>query len=85
MLTGCMCRSYRSGKTLRIHIQTHTGSNGAKTLLSSGVPDLELDALTVELDGTDFEVNPDGGDERRGKGIVREAEEQAALSDAWKW
>jgi hypothetical protein len=37
--------------------------DGAETLLTRCVPDLQLHALAVELDGADLEVDADGGDE----------------------
>jgi hypothetical protein len=38
---------------------------------------LELDALAVELNGANLEVDSDGGDERRRPGVVAEPKEQA--------
>jgi hypothetical protein len=45
--------------------------------LASGIPDLQLHALAIELNGTNLEVNADGGDEGRGKGVLAEAQETA--------
>ena len=50
---------------------------------AGGTHNLELDALAVEFDGTDLEVDTDGGDKARSPGIVAEPEEQARLADAW--
>ncbi|RUS23376.1 hypothetical protein BC937DRAFT_93320 [Endogone sp. FLAS-F59071] len=44
-------------------LSVHTSGNGAEPLLPSGIPDLELDALAIKLDGADFKVNADGCDE----------------------
>jgi len=41
--------------------------------LACGIPDLQLDALAVELDGADLEVNADGGDERGGEAVLAES------------
>ena len=54
----------------------------AESLLSGRVPNLELDALAVHLHVLDFEVDPDGGDERGGEGVVGVTEEEAGLADA---
>jgi hypothetical protein len=51
--------------------------DGAETLLAGGVPDLQLDALAVELDGPYLEVDADGGDEGGGERVFTEAEETA--------
>lgn len=51
--------------------------DGAETLLASGIPNLELDALSIELNGPDLEVNTDGGDEGGGEGVLAEAQETA--------
>jgi hypothetical protein len=53
------------------------GGDGAEALLSGGVPNLELDCLAVELDGTNLEVDADGGDIRFRVGVVGESEEKA--------
>ena len=49
------------------------GGDGAEALLACGIPDLQLDALAVELDGADLEVNADGGDERGGEAVLAES------------
>jgi len=38
------------------------GSDGAKSFLSSSVPDLEFDPLTVDIQRSDFEINTYGCD-----------------------
>ncbi len=58
------------------------GSDGSESLLSRGVPDLQLYGLSVQLDGSDLEVDADGGDVRLGVGVVGEAEQQARLAHA---
>jgi len=52
------------------------GSNCAETLLAGGVPNLELDGLAVELNGTDLKVNSNGGDVRFRVGIISKSEEE---------
>jgi hypothetical protein len=59
-----------------------SGSDGAEALLASGIPDLQLDALVVELDGADLEVNADGGDERGGEAVFAESQQTARFADA---
>ena len=44
--------------------------------------DLQLDALAIEVDCSDFEVDSDCCDEGRREGVVWEAQQQTALSDA---
>merc|ERR1712029_1305982 len=39
-----------------------TGCNGSESLLARRVPDLQLDGFALQLNGPDFEINPDGGD-----------------------
>lgn len=54
-----------------------SGGDGAETLLAGGIPDLEFNALAVEFDGADFEVDSDGGDEGRGEGVLAETQQTA--------
>ena len=53
------------------------GGDGAEALLSCGIPYLQLHALAVELDGADFEVDADGGDERGRERVLTEAQQTA--------
>lgn len=46
--------------------------DGPEALLSCGVPYLQLDALAVELDGPDLEVDADGRDERGRERVLAE-------------
>lgn len=39
------------------------GGDGFESLLAGGVPDLELDGVSASLEGSDFEVDADGGQE----------------------
>jgi len=57
------------------------GCDGTETLLACGVPNLELHCLAIELDGSDFEVNTNGGDVALGVGVICESEQQTRLSD----
>lgn len=56
--------------------------DGAEPFLPRGVPYLQLDALAVELDGADLEVDADGGDEGGREGVFAEAQEAAGFADA---
>lgn len=47
--------------------------DGAETLLARGIPYLQLDALAVEFDCADLEVDSDGGDEGGGERVFAEA------------
>lgn len=58
------------------------GSDGAEALLPRRVPDLQLDALAVQLDGSYLEVDADGCDEGRGEGVFAEAQQTARLAHA---
>ena len=51
--------------------------DGPETLLPGGIPYLQLHALAVELDGADFEVDADGGDERGRERVLTEAQQTA--------
>jgi len=60
------------------------GRDRAEALLASRIPDLQLDALSIELDRLDLEVNADGGDEARGEVNVVHGEatlKQALIKD----
>jgi len=56
--------------------------DGPEPLLAGGVPDLELDLLTVQLNRPDFEIYAYGGDEGGIEGILGEPEENARLPDS---
>ena len=53
-----------------------------EALLPGGVPYLQLDALAVQLDRPDLEVDAYGRDERGGEGVFAEAEQAARLANA---
>ena len=69
-------------------------SNGLEALLASGVPNLELNGLSVDIDGPDFlqtrlareggtyEVDSDCGHEVVCEHVVGESEKQGGLSDS---
>ena len=67
---------YRSSmsykKTSRVKRECTCG-NSSESLLTSSVPDLELDAFAVELNGPNFEVYANRGNKGRGEGVVRES------------
>lgn len=44
---------------------------------------LEFDALAVELDGTDLEVDSDSSNEGWGPCVVTEAKQETRLADTW--
>mmetsp|Transcript_58999 Transcript_58999/g.144706 ORF Transcript_58999/g.144706 Transcript_58999/m.144706 type:complete len:245 (-) Transcript_58999:186-920(-) len=50
-------------------------------LLPRRIPDLELEALPLLLDSANLEVDANGCDEGRREGVIREAQQQAALAD----
>ena len=58
------------------------GGDGAEALLAGGIPDLEFDALVVDFNVFDFEVDSDGCDKGGGEGVVGVSEEEAGFSDA---
>lgn len=58
------------------------GGDGAEALLSRGVPYLQLNALAVELDRADLEVDADGRDEGGREGVFAETQETAGFADA---
>jgi len=51
-------------------------------LLTRRIPDLQLDRLAVQLDGSDFKVNTNGTDVALRVGVVGEAQQKARLADA---
>jgi len=55
--------------------------NGTETFLSGCVPDLELNSLAVQFDGTNFEINTDSGNVRFGVRVIRESKEQTRFTD----
>jgi hypothetical protein len=57
-------------------------SNCSKTFLTSGIPDLQLDGGTIDVDGLNFEIDTDGGNEGFGESIISESKEQRTLSYA---
>jgi hypothetical protein len=65
-------------------VENSRGSNGTESLLPGRVPDLELDLLPVDFDGTDLEIDTDGGYVVSVERVVREPEQQRALPNTWK-
>jgi len=55
--------------------------DGTESLLTGGIPNLQLDGLSLELHGADFEVNANGGDVALSVGIVGETEQEAGLAN----
>ena len=51
--------------------------DGTEALLAGRVPDLQLDALAVELNGPNLEVDADGGDEGGRERVLAEAQQAA--------
>ena len=56
--------------------------DGLEALLTSGVPNLQLDGLAVDLDGTDLEVDSDGGHKVVSEDVIGESEQERGLADA---
>jgi len=56
-------------------------SDGTETLLSSGIPDLKLDCLSVKLDSADFKINANGRNVRFRVGIIGKPEKQTGFTD----
>jgi len=57
-----------------------TGCNGSKSFLSCCVPNLQLDCLSLEFDGADFEVDSDGGDVALCVSVVGESKQKTRLA-----
>ena len=57
------------------------GCNGSESFLSGGIPDLELDGLSIQLNCSDFEINTNGGDVGFGVSVVCESKEQTRFTD----
>ena len=53
--------------------------NGPETLLTSGIPNLQLDGLTVELNGPHLEIHTNGGDVGLGVGVISKTKEQTVM------
>jgi len=47
-------------------------SDRSETFLAGGIPDLKLHSLAIELNGSDFKVNADGGDITFGISVISE-------------
>lgn len=58
-----------------------TGGDGPEAFLAGRVPNLELDALAIQFDSTNLEVNADSCDEGRRERIVRETKQKTTLAD----
>lgn len=56
--------------------------DSAKTFLASCVPNLQLYALAVELNGAYFEIDANGRDEARSERVLAKAQQAARLADA---
>jgi hypothetical protein len=50
--------------------------------LAGGIPDLQLDPLSIEFNRPDFEVDSDRGDEGRCEGILAESQQATRFADA---
>lgn len=57
------------------------GSDGSETLLTGGVPNLQLHCLSIELDGPDFEVDTDGRYVTLRVCVVSKTQQKTRLSD----
>mmetsp|Transcript_21254 Transcript_21254/g.46125 ORF Transcript_21254/g.46125 Transcript_21254/m.46125 type:complete len:116 (+) Transcript_21254:571-918(+) len=55
--------------------------DGAETFLSSGIPDLKLDCLTVQLNCTDFKINTNGRDVRLRVSIISKPKEKTRFTN----
>lgn len=58
------------------------GGDGAEALLASGIPDLHLNGLALDVEGANFEVDANGGDVRLSVRVINEAKQKAGLTDA---
>lgn len=56
--------------------------DGTEAFLARGVPDLQFHSLSIQLDGADFKIDSDRGDERRGERVFAEPQETARLAHA---
>jgi hypothetical protein len=46
-----------------IHAKTiHTSCDGTETLLTGCIPNLKLDTLSIQFNGTDFEIDANSSD-----------------------
>jgi len=45
------------------------------------IPDLKLDALAIQIDSLDLEINTNRSNERGSESIIRETEKKARLAD----
>ena len=55
-------------------------SDSPEPLLTRRIPYLQLDSLSVQIDGSDLEIDPDGGDEGGRKGVFGESQETAGFA-----
>jgi hypothetical protein len=57
-----------------------TGSDGTKTFLSCGVPNLQFDAFAIQFDGSDFEIDPNGTDVRFRVSVIRKTQQETGFA-----
>ena len=56
--------------------------DGLESLLAGGVPDLQFHGLSLEVEGSDFEVDSDGREEALVENVIGESEQQGRFSDS---
>lgn len=55
--------------------------NGTESFLSGGIPNLELDCLSVQLDRSNFEIYTDRGNVGFGVSVIRESKKQTRFTN----
>jgi len=59
------------------------GGNSAEPFLTSSIPNLKLDPLTINVHSSDLEVHADSREVVDWKNVVSESNQESTLSNAW--
>lgn len=50
--------------------------DGLESFLASSIPNLQLDPLVIEINGSDLEINTNGGNKRRSELVFTESQKK---------
>lgn len=75
----CVCDIIDDDNTVSAAVVT--AGDSAESLLTSCVPNLKLDRLSIQLNGSNLKVNANGADVWLSVGIIGETQQQARLAN----
>ena len=61
-----------------------TCGDGSESFLPSGIPDLQFNTLSIQLNSSDFKVDSNSGDKRGSKRIIRESQQKTRFSHSYE-